>query len=63
MQAKPHLPLADAWGKAMLSLPDQTPGQFENAFTGKEIHVDEGGRLKLSHIFADFPVAMLVART
>jgi (1->4)-alpha-D-glucan 1-alpha-D-glucosylmutase len=62
MQAKLHLPLADAWGKAMLSLPDQTPVRFENAFTGKEIHADEAGRLKLRHIFADFPVAMLVAK-
>jgi maltooligosyltrehalose synthase len=54
-----HLPLADIWGNAMLSLPDQTPMQFTNIFTGKELQADEGGRLKLRDILADFPVAML----
>jgi len=58
-QAKMHLPLADMWGDAMLSLPDQTPMQFTNIFTGTELQADEGGRLKLHDIFADFPVAML----
>jgi (1->4)-alpha-D-glucan 1-alpha-D-glucosylmutase len=58
-QAKMHLPLADLWGNAMLSLPDQTPMQFTNVFTGKEVQADDGGRLKLRDILADFPVAML----
>ena len=61
-QAKPHLPLADIWGKALLSLPDQTPAQFVNIFTGKHLRTDEGGRLKLHDILADFPVAMLVGK-
>lgn len=62
MQAKPHLPLADGWGKAMLSLPDQTPAIFKNEFTGEEIHADKAGRLNLRDIFAEFPVAMLTSK-
>ena len=56
--AKPHLPLAEAWGKATLSLPNQAPRNFVNIFTGKEIKADEAGHIELGDIFADFPVAM-----
>jgi len=57
---KPQLPRADAWGKAQISLPDQTPSSFVNIFTDKEIHA-ENGSLRLQDIFADFPVAILVS--
>ncbi|QNI34334.1 malto-oligosyltrehalose synthase [Alloacidobacterium dinghuense] len=60
--AKPHLPLAEVWDKAVLSIPDQTLREFINVFTGKEIQADETCRLNLSDIFADFPVAMLVSK-
>jgi (1->4)-alpha-D-glucan 1-alpha-D-glucosylmutase len=61
-QAKPNLPLGDIWGKALLSLPDQTPMNFLNTFTGKELQADESGRLKLRDILADFPVAILASK-
>jgi (1->4)-alpha-D-glucan 1-alpha-D-glucosylmutase len=57
------VPLGDIWGKALLSLPAQTPTQFVNIFTGEELQADEGGRLKLSDILADFPVAMLASKS
>lgn len=57
--AKPQMPLTDAWGKASLTLPDNSARHFTNVFTGKELHADEAGHLKLRDIFADFPVAML----
>jgi len=60
-QAKPHLPLADAWGKALLSLPDQASRSFMNVFTGKQVLADESGDIELGDIFADFPVAMLTS--
>jgi (1->4)-alpha-D-glucan 1-alpha-D-glucosylmutase len=53
-QAKPHLPLADAWGKALLALPDQAQRNFVNVFTGKELHANEIGHLELRDILADF---------
>jgi (1->4)-alpha-D-glucan 1-alpha-D-glucosylmutase len=62
MQANPRLPLADAWGKASLSLTDQAPRSFVNIFTDKEVHADDKGRLNLRDIFADFPVAMLTTK-
>jgi (1->4)-alpha-D-glucan 1-alpha-D-glucosylmutase len=62
-QTKPQVPLGDIWGKALLSLPAQTPTQFVNIFTGEELQADEGGRLKLSDILADFPVAMLASKS
>ena len=61
MQAKPHLPLADAWGKATLSLPQDVTGSFKNIFTDAELKPDDGGVLSLHDIFAEFPVAMLVS--
>jgi (1->4)-alpha-D-glucan 1-alpha-D-glucosylmutase len=61
VHGKPELPQADTWGKAAISLPDQTRRHFTNVFTGKEIQADEAGQLKLRDIFSDFPVAMLTA--
>jgi len=62
VHAKPHMPLADAWGKATVALSGGSFKNFANVFTGKEVHADETGRLKLSDIFADFPVAMLTSK-
>lgn len=59
--AKPHLPGAEAWGKAQISLPDGTPRSFVNVFTEKEIQ-SEDGSLYLRDIFFDFPVAMMVSK-
>lgn len=59
--AKPHLPGAEAWGKAQISLPEQASSSFVNIFTDKEIHAEDGG-LRLHDILADFPVAMLVSK-
>jgi (1->4)-alpha-D-glucan 1-alpha-D-glucosylmutase len=61
-QSKPHLPLADAWGKALLSLPDHARENFVNVFTGKELPANETGHLALRDIFADFPVAMFTSK-
>lgn len=46
------LPLADAWGDAALDL----GGRWTNSFTGEIV---EGERLRLSNVFASFPVAIL----
>ena len=62
-QARPHLPQGDIWGKAMLSLPDQTPSHFTNVFTGEELQMDEAGRFKLRDILARYPVAMLTTKS
>ncbi len=59
--AKPHLPLADVWGQATLSLPGQTPKNFRNVFTGEVIRADETGRLHLRDLLAHYPVAMLAS--
>ena len=61
VHAKPHMPLAEAWGKASLTLPDNSPRRFLNVFTGQELQADETGQLKLRDIFADYPVAMLIS--
>jgi (1->4)-alpha-D-glucan 1-alpha-D-glucosylmutase len=62
-RGKPHLPLSNAWGKAILSLPDQASMSFTNVFTDKELSVDENGHLNLGDIFAGFPVAMLISKS
>jgi (1->4)-alpha-D-glucan 1-alpha-D-glucosylmutase len=59
MRGKTQFPLADAWGEALLSLPDHVSRSFVNVFTEKKMHADEKGQLKLHDIFADYPVAML----
>ena len=62
VHGKYYLPLWDAWGKAAITLPDQTQRKFTNIFTGKAIQTDEAGQLKLRDIFANFPVAMLTSK-
>jgi (1->4)-alpha-D-glucan 1-alpha-D-glucosylmutase len=63
MQMKTQPPLADAWGKAEIILPDQSARNFVNVFTGEEIQTDESRRLKLHDIFGTFPVAMFRSKT
>ncbi len=62
MQGKPHLPLQDAWGHAVLAVPEEAGRVFENVFTGETLRVSENGKLRLSDLFASFPVAMLRSR-
>jgi (1->4)-alpha-D-glucan 1-alpha-D-glucosylmutase len=60
---KPNLPLGDMWGKGVISLPDQSPRNFVNVFTGKEIQADDSDQMKLGDIFAEFPVAILTSKS
>jgi len=48
----------DAWGDRTIPVPK---GSYEDALTGRK-HVVEGSGLRASALFADLPVAMLVAR-
>jgi (1->4)-alpha-D-glucan 1-alpha-D-glucosylmutase len=58
MKGKLQWPLADAWGNDRLKLPAGTT--YRNAFTGEHLTVAEDG-LRLSEIFATYPVALLLS--
>ena len=61
MGGKPHPPLGDAWGKATLALPEGVPTQYTNVFTDEPLGDGEGQNLRLSSVFAHFPVALLIS--
>ena len=63
MQGRPELPLAQAWGKARLALPESTASrEFVNVFTDEVVSVDQDGSLPLSDVFSNFPVALFSSR-
>ncbi len=59
MYQRPELPLGKAWGRAELIAEESAGKRFVNVFTGEDVVVPETGRILLSRLFADFPVAML----
>jgi (1->4)-alpha-D-glucan 1-alpha-D-glucosylmutase len=60
MRKETRLPLGAAWGDTVLCLPAGVPTSYRNTFTGERLNVSPQG-LKLSSIFGEFPVAMLVS--
>jgi (1->4)-alpha-D-glucan 1-alpha-D-glucosylmutase len=61
MGGKTQLPLKDAWGDSELLLPDLKDVVLENIFSGELMRVGANGRLEMRRVFAEFPVALLVA--
>jgi (1->4)-alpha-D-glucan 1-alpha-D-glucosylmutase len=61
MGGKAQLPLKDAWGDSELLLPDLKDAVLENIFSGERMRVGANGRLEMRAVFAEFPVALLVA--
>jgi maltooligosyltrehalose synthase len=59
MDGKPRLPLGAAWGDAMVHLPGLGGRELRNVFTDEVVSVDEDGAVKLSEVFANFPVGLL----
>ena len=59
MRVERSWPLAKAWGEMTLSLPVNAATSWTNIFTGEQVSAVDG-RLKLSELFASFPVAVLV---
>lgn len=61
-----HWPVGDLWGDTALALPPSATGAaWEDVFTGRRLTAesdgdDDGGRLPVADLFADFPVAVLV---
>jgi (1->4)-alpha-D-glucan 1-alpha-D-glucosylmutase len=55
-------PLGPVWENTSLELPRESAEHFLNIFTGKVIATNAAHELACSEIFADFPVALLVAR-
>jgi maltooligosyltrehalose synthase len=47
----------DVWRNEVIAVPS---GTYEDLFTGKR-HTPEGGTLRLSEVFGEFPVAALLA--
>jgi (1->4)-alpha-D-glucan 1-alpha-D-glucosylmutase len=61
MHHKPELPLRGAWGNGVLIAKECAGMRMQNTFTGEDLIVPEDGRLPLSNLFADFPVAMALS--
>ncbi len=61
MNGKTAAPLAEVWGGATITVPEQGPREFENAFTGETVRA-EGGSLLCRELFRHFPVALLHGR-
>lgn len=60
MRLHPELPVGKAWGSGEMVV-EQCAGQrFVNVFTGEELILPEDGRVRLSEMFAHFPVVMAV---
>jgi (1->4)-alpha-D-glucan 1-alpha-D-glucosylmutase len=60
MRGKVQLPLGEAWGKDQLLLPVSAGTRYRNVFTDESVTVAEDG-LRLSSIFATYPVALLLS--
>jgi len=61
MEGKARLPLSAAWERGDLLVPQMAGMVLRNAFTGKQVRVNEEGRLPLHEVFAEFPVALFSA--
>jgi len=60
LNGKAEMPLKDAWGKATIVLPEALTGVYTNVFTDEQIGTGDGGALRLSNVFSQFPVALLI---
>ena len=57
-----QLPVGEVWGSGSLLLPRNAPQRWQNVLTGETLSTDTAGRmsaLRLSNLFANFPVALL----
>ena len=61
MRKQPHLPLGEVWGSAVITLPENAPRSYQNGMTDEIITADERGRLRLSHLFGTYPVALCLS--
>ncbi|HEX4068086.1 MAG TPA: malto-oligosyltrehalose synthase [Acidobacteriaceae bacterium] len=59
MGGNARLPLETAWGRGELIVPEMAGAALQNVFTGERIRVSPDGRLPLSVVFGEFPVALL----
>jgi len=59
MHNRPELPLDKAWGRGELMAEGHAGRRFVNVYTGEDVVVPDDGRILLSRLFANFPVAML----
>jgi (1->4)-alpha-D-glucan 1-alpha-D-glucosylmutase len=62
MRGETRPPLGPVWEDTALELPRESAGHFLNVLTGKVITASAAHMLSCEQIFADFPVALLVAR-
>jgi maltooligosyltrehalose synthase len=60
MKGKLQMPLGDAWGNDRLLLPGFSGTTYRNAFTGESLTIAEDA-VRLSDIFATYPVALLLS--
>jgi (1->4)-alpha-D-glucan 1-alpha-D-glucosylmutase len=59
MRGKTGLPVADAWGDTAVVLPTGAAGAYTNIFTGESVTAAQNNSLRLTEVFATFPVAVL----
>ncbi|MGA8109989.1 MAG: hypothetical protein WB974_11165, partial [Acidobacteriaceae bacterium] len=59
MAGSARLPLETAWGHGELIVPEMAGASVENVFTGEWVRISPEGRLPLSVVFGEFPVALL----
>ena len=52
-----HLAAAGGWGETVVTLP---PGRWEDAVTGRPVHPDARGAVRLDELLSTLPVALLV---
>jgi (1->4)-alpha-D-glucan 1-alpha-D-glucosylmutase len=60
MRGELSLPLGKAWREWVLPIPAALQSTYRNIFTGEELRVE--GDMPLAQLFANYPVAVLVAR-
>jgi len=60
MSGVPQAPLGEVWGEVAINLPESSPLEFENIFTGERVQAKDG-RLLCREIFSAFPVCVLSA--
>jgi len=60
MSGVPQAPLGEVWGELAINLPEASPLEFENIFTGERVQAKDG-RLLCREIFSAFPVCVLSA--
>jgi (1->4)-alpha-D-glucan 1-alpha-D-glucosylmutase len=60
LEGKPLPPVGPIWGEATIKLPQDSPDQFENIFTGERVQ-SQNGVLLCRDLFKSFPVCLLRA--